>query len=138
MQIHEIMTENPKCVGPEASLQEIAREMRDNNYGFLPVCDNERLVGTITDRDLVVRGLAEGKGLDSLHAKDVMTEKVLYCYDDDDIQKAADSMSDQKIHRLIVLNHDKKLKGVVSMKDLSCRCHDDKLCGEVIHHICED
>jgi len=137
MLVKEVMSTHPEFLPPDASLKDIALQMREQNYGFIPVGENDRLIGTITDRDLVIRGLAEGKSWEKFKARDVMSEKVLYCYDDDDIHKAAASMQKEKVHRLIVLDHDKRLKGIVSIGDLARKCQDNKLCGEVLHDISE-
>jgi len=137
MLVKEVMCPKPKFIPPDTSLQEAATMMRDNDYGFLPIGEDDRLIGTVTDRDLTVRATAEGKNPSSTHVREVMSQNVLYCWEDDSIEKAAKNMEKEQLHRLIVLNQDKRMTGVLSIGDIARKCHNDALCGEIIEGISE-
>jgi CBS domain-containing protein len=92
--------------------------MRDIEAGFLPVGENDRLIGVITDRDIAVRAIAEGKGPETA-IRDIMSEELIYCFDDEDISDVSDKMADQQIRRLPVINRDKRLVGIVSLGDIA-------------------
>jgi CBS domain-containing protein len=100
------------------SLTEAAEKMRSLNVGFLPVKEGTRLAGLLTDRDIVIRGLAEGLDPGSTQVKDILSSEVVYCYDDDSVEDAARLMEDNQIRRLIVVNHDQTPVGIVSIGDL--------------------
>lgn len=138
MQVKEIMSTHPEFLPPSTLLPKLAEEMRKHDYGFIPIGENDRLIGIVTDRDLAVRGLTQGKDPKTLQAKDIMTKKVLYCFEDDDIEKAAKSMREQQVHRLIVLNKNKRLTGVLSLGDIARKYKDDELCGKLIEDISEE
>ena len=119
MQVSEIMTPDCQLIDPNASVREAAQRMRDENIGALPVGENDRLVGMVTDRDIVTRGLAAEGRPGTTSVRDVMSEKVFYIFDDDDVEDAARCMADHQVRRLPVLNHDKRLVGIVAMADLA-------------------
>src|SRR2546423_10403674 len=113
MQVSKVMTRDAECVRPDTTLQEAARKMRDLDVGPLPVCgDNDKLVGMLTDRDIVVRAVAEGKDPRTAKVRDAMSEGVCYCFEDDDVTEAARLMKEKQIRRLVVLNRDKRLVGI--------------------------
>lgn len=118
MKVSECMTRNVKIAGPTQTLQEAARMMIDLDAGVLPVSEGDRLVGMITDRDIAVRGVAQGKGPDAL-VGDVMSKEVRYCYDDEESDAVLRNMGDIQLRRLPVLNRDKRLIGIVSLADLA-------------------
>ncbi|ESZ22302.1 MULTISPECIES: CBS domain-containing protein [unclassified Mesorhizobium] len=120
MKVAEIMTPNVHLASPDESLQKIAKRMAVDDVGFLPVGENDRLVGTITDRDIVVRAVAEGKDGNAT-VRDVMTEDVKYCFEDEDIEHVVQNMGDIQVRRLPVLNRDKRLVGVVSLADAALK-----------------
>jgi len=119
MKIREIMTTNVECISPEASLKELATKMKTLDVGFVPICDNDRLAGTVTDRDIVVRGIAGGVDVATGKAKDVMTKDVHWCFEDQDVKEVAELMRDKEVRRMLILNKDKRLVGVVSIGDIS-------------------
>jgi len=126
MKVKEAMTARPECVGPEDTLQQAARKMKELDVGPLPVCgDNDRLVGMLTDRDIVVRCVAEGQDPRSARVRDAMSEGINYCFEDDDVGEAARQMKDRQIRRLVVLNRDKRLVGIVSLGDLAVQTGGD-------------
>jgi len=131
------MTRDVEVIHPDDSLQIAAQKMRDRDIGFLPVCDGDRLVGVLSDRDITVRALAQGMQTDSMLGRDLMTSPVIYCFDDQDIDYAAKVMEENQIRRLVVLGRaDKRLLGVVSLGDLAT--HDTtKRSGKVLQKVSE-
>jgi CBS domain-containing protein len=135
MQVKDVMTKGAECVRPDDTLQDAARKMKGLDVGPLPVCDNDRLVGMITDRDITVRAVAEGKDPRSARVRDAMTEGVCYCFEDDDVADAARLMKEKQIRRLVVLNRDKRLAGIVSLGDLAVETGDEHLAGQTLEHV---
>jgi CBS domain-containing protein len=119
MKIQEVMTPDVSYVTPDTPILEIARKMRDGDIGSTPVIENDRLVGMVTDRDIVVRVVAEGIPTQTATARDAMSPGILYCFDDESVDEVLEKMGDQQIRRLPVVNRDKRLVGVVSLGDLS-------------------
>lgn len=118
MRIDEIMTRDVRLASPDWSIREAAQTMASIDSGFMPVAENDRLVGTITDRDIAIRAIAEGKGPDT-KVQDIMSKDVKYCFEDEDVSDVARNMADIQIRRLPVVNRDKRLVGVVSLGDLA-------------------
>ena len=119
MQISEIMTRGVETVSPDASLQQAAAAMEALGVGSLPVCDGRRLVGAITDRDIVVRGVAAGLSpIDSL-VRDCMTADIAYAFEDEESDEVLDRMKTLQVRRLAILNRDKALVGIVSLGDIA-------------------
>jgi CBS domain-containing protein len=121
MLIRDIMTHDVEAIHPDASLEDAARKMRTLDVGLLPICDGDRLVGMLTDRDITVRATAEGLNTKTTPARDVMTPDVVYCFEDQEISDAVRIMEQYQIRRLPVLNRDKRLVGIVSLGDLAVR-----------------
>lgn len=120
MKLQEIMTPNPDVIDPNASIREAAKRLRDDNVGALPVGENDRLIGMVTDRDIVVRGVADDERLPNQTAvRDVMSERVFYCFEDDDTEAAAKCMAEHQVRRVPILNRDKRLVGIVALADLA-------------------
>jgi CBS domain-containing protein len=118
MQIREIMTRNVKLISPQDSIRDAARRMRDEDIGSLPVADGDRLVGYLTDRDIVIRAIADSGGADS-PVRDAMSERVLYCFEDESVDDVARNMAENQVRRLPVLTREKRLCGVVALGDLA-------------------
>jgi CBS domain-containing protein len=118
MKVSDIMTRDVCLASPSQKLREVAAEMEKNDIGVLPVGENNRLVGMITDRDIAVRGISRGLGPDA-PVRDVMSSQVRYCFEDEDIEDLAQNMADEQIRRLPVLNSEKRLVGIVSLGDLA-------------------
>jgi CBS domain-containing protein len=118
VQINEVMTRDVKLIRPQDSIREAARQMRDLDVGSLPVADGDRLVGFVTDRDIVIRGLADSGGPDS-PVRDVMSDRVLYCFEDDSVESVARNMGSNQIRRLPVLTREKRLCGIVALGDIA-------------------
>lgn len=118
MQVSECMTRDVRVANPAETLEDAARTMADLDAGFLPVGENDKLVGIITDRDIAIRGVGCGCAPDT-KIRDVMSEEVKYCYADDDVDDILNNMAVQQIRRLPVIDRDKRLVGVVSISDLA-------------------
>jgi CBS domain-containing protein len=118
MQIREAMSDDVRIANPSQSIREAATLMAKIDVGSLPVGEDDRLVGMITDRDIAVRAIALGKGPDT-PVRDVMSKEVRYCFEDDDVDEVAQNMADIKVRRLPVLNQGKRLVGIVSLGDLA-------------------
>ena len=118
MQVHSCMSEDVRICAPDHSIREAAKAMKDTDAGFLPVGENDRLVGMITDRDIAVRAVADGKSCDT-PVREVMTTDVHYCFEDEELSDAASKMGALKVRRLPVLDHDKRLVGIVSLGDIA-------------------
>lgn len=118
MNIRDLMTSDVKTVSPDATAQEAAGFMLSADTGSIPVCDGDKVIGMITDRDIAVRGVAEGKGPDC-SVRDLMSSELIYARDTDDVLAIAQRMSDKQVRRLPVLDAEDKLVGMVSLGDLS-------------------
>src|SRR5438093_1051691 len=127
MQLKDIMTRDVEVIHPEATVQEAAEKMQKLDVGPLPVCDGKRLVGILTDRDITVRSVARGDNPMLAKVGKAMTPDIIFCYEDDDVQKAAQVMKDKQIRRLPVLNRNKELVGIVSLGDLADDTGDERL-----------
>jgi CBS domain-containing protein len=121
MQVQEIMTNVVDVIDPNATIRDAARRMRADNVGALPVCDDQRLLGVVTDRDIVVRAVADDLGGGTTAVREVMSEGVCYCNEDDDVGKAAEIMARHQVRRLPVVSREKQLVGFVALADLA-RC----------------
>ena len=119
MQVSEIMTRGVETIAPDASLQQAASAMEAMGVGSLPVCDGDRLVGAITDRDIVVRGVAAGLNPIDTVVRDCMTPDIAYAFEDEDADEVLERMKVLQVRRLSVLDHDKKLVGIVSLGDIA-------------------
>lgn len=137
MQLKDVMTRKVEVIHPDATIEEAAEKMKTADIGSLPVCDGDRLVGMITDRDITVRATAEGYVPGFTKVSLVMTEDLQFCFEDDDIQTAGEIMQKAQIRRLPVLNRDKRLVGIVSLGDVAVRAQDDQLSGEILEEVSE-
>jgi CBS domain-containing protein len=134
--IKEVMSDNVKCVDPETSIRDVAVLMRDMDVGAIPVCENDRIAGIVTDRDIVVKTLTGEMSPEGASARDVMSSPIVFCFEDEDIGEAARLMEVNQIRRLAVLNHDKRLVGIVSLGDISVMGHEN-LSGEILQKVSE-
>jgi CBS-domain-containing membrane protein len=121
MNVREIMSQDVVIASPDDTLQHAAELMADIDAGVLPVGENDRLVGMLTDRDITVRAVAAGKSPRECKVRDVMSPDIKYIFEDEAIEKAAQNMSDLQVRRLPVLNRDKRLVGIVSLGDVSLK-----------------
>jgi CBS domain-containing protein len=118
MRVSEAMTPQVKICTPGQTIREVAKTMAEIDAGAMPVGENDRLIGMITDRDIAVRGVAEGKGPDT-PVREVMSEHVHYCYDDQELDKVAEDMAYVRVRRLPVVNREKRLVGILSLGDVA-------------------
>jgi CBS domain-containing protein len=134
MKVKQAMHAGAQWVEPGTSLTELARLMREHNIGAIPIGENDRLVGMVTDRDIVCRGLAAGLDLTKATARDVMSKGIFYCRDTQEVADAARMMEHRKVRRLPVIGEDKRLVGVLSVGDIS-RTSERTLCGEIVQAV---
>ena len=135
MRINEIMSRDVEVARPEDTIQDVARKMRDVDTGVIPVCDGDRVQGMVTDRDIVLRAVSEARSFET-PVSEVMTSDVEYCYEDDDIAEAADKMAELQVRRLVVLDQNKRLVGIVSLGDIAQQGK-DKTTGQALEEISE-
>ena len=135
MQIKELMSRDVILASPRETLSEVAQIMAARDIGFMPVGDGDKIVGMITDRDIVVRGLAAGKGPDT-PVSEVMTRDVKYCFDDEDIDHVIMNMGQNQVRRLPVMNREKRLVGIVTLADAALE-HDPVVVGEAFLRVVE-
>jgi CBS domain-containing protein len=135
MLLRDVMTSSLEVIEPQATVKEAAEKMRLQDVGVLPVCEADRLVGMITDRDIAVRAVAQGRDPIATQVRDAMTPDVICCFDDDDVQKAIALMEEKQIRRLMVCDHSKHPIGIVSLGDLAVRLHNEHLSGEVLENV---
>lgn len=136
MQLKDVMTSDVEVIRPDATLVEAAQKMRELNVGPLPVCDDSHLVGMLTDRDITVRAIAAGQNPSQSHVRDAMTRDVVYGFEDQDVEDAARLMEEKQIRRLVVVDRDQKLVGIVSLADLVVAAN-QQLAGEVLERVSE-
>ena len=118
MRVSEAMTREVRIATPGQSIRDVAKIMGEIDAGVMPVGENDRLVGMITDRDIAIRAVAQGKGPDT-PVRDVMSRDVKYCYEDEDLEHVARNMGDIQVRRLPVVNREKRLVGIVSLGDVA-------------------
>ena len=135
MQIKEVMSRDVILASPRQSVREVAQMMAERDIGFMPVGDQDRIVGMVTDRDIVVRGLATGKGADT-PVSEVMTKDIRYCFEDEDIDHVVENMGDNQVRRLPVMNREKRLVGIVTLADAALE-HDPVVVGEALLRVVE-
>jgi CBS domain-containing protein len=137
MRISEVMTPNVERVPPETVLREACVKMREQDIGSLPVYEGDRLIGMITDRDIAIRGVAEGTNLGEMTVRDAMSPGIAYCFEDEDIREAGKQMRERKVRRLVVLNRGKRLVGIVSLGDLAAQ-GDEKVAGKALEAVAQE
>ena len=126
------MTRNVEVVRPNSSVQDAASKMKSLDIGSLPVCDGSKIHGMITDRDIVIRAVAEGRDSTQTKVADVLTDNLIYCFEDQSVQEAADAMQQYQIRRLPIVNRDKELVGIISLGDLAVDTDNAKLAGATL------
>lgn len=137
MRVSDVMTRGVECITPETSIQEAAEKMKSFDVGMLPVCDHDRLVGMLTDRDITVRATAKGNDPLTVLAHDVMTPDVTYCFEDQLVEEAAMLMQEKQVRRVVVLDREKRLLGIVSLGDLAVETGDEELAGTTLEAVSE-
>lgn len=134
MLLKDIMTPDVATVGPETNVREAAARMAERDIGSLPVCDGRKVLGQVTDRDITIKVIAEGMNPEQVMVADIMTSPVIWAYEDMSVDEAAELMQDHQIRRLIVIDHDKNLTGIVAVGDIAVRAS-DALVGETVEQI---
>lgn len=130
----EVMTPDVRTISPDATIEEAAQEMRDGDFGVMPVGEDDELLGVITDRDIAIRAVAEGKDPGTA-VRDVMSEGVVWAHEDDSVEHAAQIMSDYQIRRLPVVDADQRLVGIVALGDFAVEESDIGAVAEAISEI---
>ena len=134
MKVKDVMHTGVSWVEPDVSVAEVAKKMRNEDIGAVPVGEHDRLIGMVTDRDITCRGTAEGASPKELTARDVMSKGIIFCRDEEDVDDALRIMEHKKIRRLPVLNEDKRMVGMLSLGDVSSKVS-ESLSGEVMRAV---
>jgi CBS domain-containing protein len=137
MQVFEAMTPEVVSVPPETTLVDAAQTMKELDVGPLPVCDGDQLLGMVTDRDIIVRAIAEARDPRTTEVREIMTSEVVCCREADDVRQAAKLMQEQQLRRLLVVNDEGRLVGIVSLGDIVLQTGDDKLAGKTLEKVSE-
>ncbi len=137
MKISEMMTREVEVIDPNATVAEAAEKMKALDIGPLPVCDGMTVLGMVTDRDIAIRSAAAGQDPTTTKVRDVMTPDIEYLFDDQDLDDAAKLMAEKQIRRLVVLNREKRLVGIISLGDIAVDGNKDKLTGQTLESISE-
>ncbi len=132
--LKEVMNTDVQVISPDATLMEAAEQMRDGDFGMMPVGENDRMIGAISDRDIIIRGIAEGKS-PTAKVRDVMSDGIVWAYETDSLEAAARVMSDHQIRRLPVLNANKRLVGIVALGDFAVESADIETVGATLSEI---
>ena len=135
-QIRDLMSLDVKVISPNMPVSEAARMMRDGDFGMLPVGENDRMIGAISDRDIAIRAVAEGKGPDT-KVREVMSSGICWAYDDDSVERATELMSEHQIRRLPIVDRDKRLVGIVALGDFAVQSSDIQPAAEALSKISE-
>lgn len=121
MRVSEAMHRGVEWSGPDVSVREIARIMRDKDIGAIPIGENDKLIGMVTDRDIVTRGITEQGDVSNLTARDVMNRGIVYCKDSQELGEAARLMEEKQVRRLVAIDENKRMVGILSLGDISHR-----------------
>lgn len=133
-QLKDLMSRDVKVVSPEMSIREAAKEMRDGDFGMLPVGEDDRMIGTISDRDIAIRAVAEGLDADT-KVREVMSNGIAWAYEDDSVEHAAKIMSERQVRRLPVVDRDKRLVGIVALGDFAVESSEIKPAAQALSEI---
>lgn len=135
---NEVMTKDPVCCVPSDTISKVAQSMKKQNVGAIPVIENEqtkKLIGIVTDRDLALKVVADGRDIQSTKVADVMTVKIITCREDDDAQKAVDTMAKHQLRRLPIVDKDHNIVGIISQADVATRVDKPKETAEMVKDI---
>lgn len=135
--IRDVMTPNPECVSEQDSIRDAARIMKNQDTGVVPVVDGKRIIGMITDRDIVVRGIAEGKDVSSVRVNELMTKHVRSVRETATVNEALDLMSGAEIRRVPVVNDRDEIVGIVALGDIARETNADGKVGKTVENISE-
>jgi CBS domain-containing protein len=132
--LKNLMSRDVKVISPEMTIGDAARKMRDGDFGMMPVGEDDRMIGSISDRDIAIRAVAEGKDAGT-KVRDVMSEGIAWAYEDDTVEQAAKIMSERQVRRLPVVNRDKRLVGIVALGDFAVERSEIKPAAEALSEI---
>ena len=132
--LKDLMSRDVRIISPDLTIADAARKMRDGDFGMMPVGEDGRLIGTISDRDIVVRAVAEGKDAGT-PVRDVMSEGVAWAYEDDSVEEAAKIMSERQVRRLPVVDHNKRLVGIVALGDFAVESSEIRPAAQALSQI---
>ena len=132
--LEDLMSRDVKVISPDMSIREAAKQMRDGDFGMLPVGENDRMIGTISDRDIAIRAVAEGKGADT-KVRDVMSDGVAWAYEDNSVEEAVKIMSERQVRRLPVVDRDKRLVGIVALGDFAVQSSEIRPAAQALSEI---
>ena len=135
MQAKDVMSPHVEVVRPDSSIAEAAKKMKTLDVGALPVCDGERLVGMITDRDITVEATAQSRDPNGTRVRDIMSPEIIYCFEDQDVEEAARMMQEKQIRLLPVLSRGKELVGIVALGDLATKTSHVKEAGSTLREV---
>lgn len=135
MQVREVMTRGVECVAPDTTLREAAQKMSDLDVGPLPVAEGGRVVGMLTDRDITVRATARGADPNTTAVRDAMTADVIFVFEDEDVAEASRLMKQKQVRRLLVLDRNRQLAGIVSIGDLAVDTGDQRVAGDTLEGV---
>ena len=136
--ISEIMSREVSVLNPSSTLRQAAEQMKAQDVGSVPVCDGQKLVGMITDRDIAVRAVAEGRDPNATRVSDVMSGDVVWCFEDASTEEVAAKMADRQVRRVPVVNRDQKLVGIVALADLATSQQGSDVKADALEGISED
>ena len=132
--LKDLMSPNVQVISPDDTIEAAALKMSNGNFGLLPVGENDRMIGTLSDRDITIRAVAKGKD-GATKVRDVMSEGIIWAYENDSVEKGANLMSKHQIRRLPIVNVDKRLVGIVALGDFAVDIADIKTAGETLSDI---
>ena len=135
MKVKQAMHKGVQWVDPSTSVEHLARSMREHDIGAIPIGENDRLIGMITDRDIVLRAVAKGRDAKT-QVRDVMSDRIQYCFEDEDVGSAAENMATLGVRRLPVLNRDKRLVGIVALSNIA-NCGENKAANTMLKGVAE-
>jgi CBS domain-containing protein len=133
-QLKELMSRDVQVISPDMSIKEAATKMRDGDFGMMPVGEDDRMIGTLSDRDIAIRAVADGLDADT-KVRDVMSEGIAWAYEDDSVENAAKIMSEWQVRRLPVVDRDKRLVGIVALGDFAVESSDIQPVAEALSEI---
>ncbi len=135
MLVKEIMTKNPKSLTPNTPITKVVEEMKRLDCGFIPITENGKIVGVVTDRDIALRAIPNGKNPATTPVREILTSQCYHVFEEDKINSAAEKMCQKQIRRLIVLDKNKRVSGVVSLGDIATRCEDHEIDSQIIEAV---
>lgn len=134
--IKDLMSRDVQVISPDATIAEAAQRMRDGGFGMMPVGEKDRMIGSISDRDIAVRAVAEGMGGDA-KVRDVMSDHIRWAYEDESVERAAAIMGEYQIRRLPIVSREKRLVGIVALGDIAVREREPAPAAEALCEISE-